>query len=219
HGIVVDNLPEQDHEVPVVLRLPASESNSVWHLEQMPIILPDGSSAPLAALAELEQRETPALISHVDLRRSVTVGGLVDTTITSEGRVMKYLKETWLGNLDQTYPGASWSIGGKPKGTAEMLSKLNVYYVLSIVAMFFLLTVAFGTYWQPFLILLAIPFVLVGAFLGHFLLGHQLSLWSIVGFVAVSGVVVNDNLVLVSDVNETKAGDVPIHIPIRNAVL
>src|SRR5690606_30941423 len=132
---------------------------------------------------------------------------------------LKYLEETWLGNVDQTYPGASWSIGGKPKGTAEMLSKLNVYYVLSIVAMFFLLTVAFGTYWQPFLILLAIPFGLVGAFLGHFLLGHQLSLWSIVGIVAVSGVVVNDNLVLVSEVNETKADDVPIHITIRNAVL
>ncbi|MAM88752.1 MAG: RND transporter [unclassified Hahellaceae] len=208
HGVIVDRLPEDDHEVPVVLRLPTAESNSLWHLEQLPITLADGSSAPLSALATLQEIQTPALISHYDRRRTATLTALVDDNLTSPGQVMEHLQANWLGNLAQQYPGATWAVAGKPKAIAEFIDYLGLSYLLALIGMFCLLTIAFGTYWQPILILLAIPFGLVGAFLGHAALGYELTLWSIVGIIAVSGVVVNDNLVLISAVNEmAKAGE------------
>src|SRR5690606_14383404 len=94
------------------------------------------------------------------------------------------------------------SEAGKPKAIDEFMSYLTVAYVLALAGMFVVLTIAFGSYWQPVIILAAVPFGLVGGFLGHAVLGYDLTLWSIVGAVAVSGVVINDNLVLVSTVNE-----------------
>lgn len=204
-GTVVDRLPEGDHDVPVVLRLPADQSDSIWHLEQLPVTLADSSVAPLGALAELSRQTTPAVISHYDNQRSATVTAYLDEHIASPGQVMAELQKNWLGTVAQRYPGTKWAVAGKPKAIAEFMTYLTVSYALAVAGMFFILTVAFGTYWQPLLILSAIPFGLVGGFLGHALLGYDLTLWSIVGIVAVSGVVVNDNLVLISAINDLKA--------------
>lgn len=202
HGTEVDRLPQGDHDVPVMLRLPAGQSDSLWHLEKLPITLTDGSVAPLDALAALERRVTPAVINHYDRRRNATLTAYVDQSITSSGQVMGYLAQDFLAELPDNWPGASWAQAGKPMAIAEFVRYLSVAYVVALLAMFFVLTMMFGNYWQPMLILLAIPFGMVGALLGHALLGIGLTLWSIVGIVAVSGVVVNDNLVLISRINE-----------------
>lgn len=217
-GSVVDRLPEGDHDVPVVLRLPANQSDSIWHLEQLPVTLSDGSVAPLGALAELSQQSTPAVISHYDNQRSATITAYLDEHLASPGQVMAELEQNWLAEAVQRYPGTKWSVAGKPKAIAEFMTYLTISYALAIAGMFFILTVAFGTYWQPMLILTAIPFGLVGGFLGHALLGYDLTLWSIVGIVAVSGVVVNDNLVLISAVNELKAAGREVREAVLEAV-
>lgn len=203
-GIVVDQLPQGDHDVPVVLRLPAEQSNSLGHLEQLPIRLSDDSVAPLVALAEPQRRDRPAVIQHYDRNRSVSVTAYVDTRLTSPGRVMAFLEEGFLAELDQQWPGARWSVAGKPISITKFVNHLTVGYGAALLAMFFVLTMMFGRYWQPLLILMAIPFGMVGAFLGHMLLGFELTLWSIIGVVAVSGVVINDNLVLIDHANHLR---------------
>lgn len=202
HGTEVDRLPQGDHDVPVMLRLPAGQSNSLWQLEQLPITLVDGAVAPLDALAVLERRTTPAVINHYDRQRNATLTAYVDQSQTSTGQVMAYLKQNSLNALSSNWPGAHWAQAGKPMAVAEFIRYLSVAYIAALLAMFFVLTMMFGNYWQPLLILLAIPFGMVGAMLGHVLLGFGLTLWSVVGIVAVSGVVVNDNLVLISRINE-----------------
>ena len=204
-GIVIDQLPQGDHDVPVVLRLPEAESNSLGHLEQLPVRLSDNSVAPLLALAVPERRERPAVIQHYDRNRSVAVTAYVDTRTTSPGRVMAFLEAGFLADLSQRWPGARWSVAGKPISIGKFVNHLTIGYGAALLAMFFVLTMMFGRYWQPLLILMAVPFGMVGAFLGHMLLGFELTLWSIIGVVAVSGVVINDNLVLIDHANHLQS--------------
>ncbi|TVP55371.1 MAG: efflux RND transporter permease subunit [Halomonadaceae bacterium] len=200
HGTEVDRLPQGDHDVPVVLRLPEHQTVSLWHLEQLPITLGDtGEVAPLGVLANLERRMTPAVISHYNRNRNATVTAYVNQDHSSYGRVMRHLESTILKELEAE--GITWGEAGKPPHIAEFVRYLSFSYAAALLLMLFVLTMMFGNYWQPFLILMAIPFGMVGALLGHALLGLGLSLWSVVGVVAVSGVVVNDNLVLIDRIN------------------
>jgi len=116
--------------------------------------------------------------------------------------VMAHLQQSWLNQLPERWPGASWETAGKPVAIGMFLDYLTASYLVAMVAMFFVLTMMFGNYWQPLLIVAAIPFGLVGAVLGHAALALDLTLWSVVGMVAVSGVVINDNLVLIDRIND-----------------
>lgn len=200
-GREVDRLPQGDHDVPVVLRLPQEQSSSLWHLEQLPVHLEGGAVAPLGALAELQVRKTPAIIPHYDRKPAATVTAYVDPGVSSPGKAMSRLQDELLAELPLRWPGASWQQAGKPVAIGMFLDYLMTSYVVALLAIFFVLTMMFGNYSQPLLIVAAIPFGMVGAILGHALLGLDLTLWSVIGMVAVSGVVINDNLVLIDRIN------------------
>ena len=202
HGLEVDRIQEGDREVPVVLRLAQTDADTRWDLEQLPVTLPNGDVVPLAALADIRLRQAPATISHYDTRRNATVTAYVDEKATSVAAVMRDLEQGVLTELSARYPGLDWGEAGKPKAVRHFLGYLGSGYGLALVAIFFLLTVLFGNYSQPLLVMSAIPFGLVGALLGHLLLGFEVTLWSMVGVVAVSGVVVNDTLVLLDRINQ-----------------
>jgi len=200
-GIEVDRLAEMDQEVPVVLRLAGADSNSLLQLERLPVFLADGSWAPLGALVSLEISEAPAVIGRYERRRHAAVTALVDNYVTSPSLVMASLESEFLGTLSQQWPDADWGIAGKPRAINEFMDFLSVGYLLALMGIFFVLTVLFSNYSQPLMVMSAVPFGLVGATLGHMALGIELTLWSMVGVIAVSGVVVNDNLVLLDEIN------------------
>lgn len=205
HGIEIDRIAEQDREVPVMLRLSSDDAATLWDLEQMPVRLPNGDWAPLSALAKLTVRQSPSMISHYMRERNAAITAMVDQHVVSSGQVMATLRKDYLDNIGELYPGASWGIAGKPKSVIEFTTYLGNAYLIALFAIFFLLTVLFANYAQPMLVMSAIPFGIVGSFIGHFLLGHDFTLWSLVGVVAVSGVVVNDNLVLLDCVNQNRS--------------
>lgn len=200
-GIEVDRLAEMDQEVPVILRLAGADSDSLWQLEQLPVFLADGSWAPLGALATLSISEAPAVIGRYERRRHAALTALVDNHVTSPSLVMAALQNEFLDTLSQQWPGADWGIAGKPRAIGEFMNYLSLGYMLALMGIFFVLTVLFGNYRQPLMVMSAVPFGMVGATLGHLLLGIELTLWSMVGVIAVSGVVVNDNLVLLDEIN------------------
>lgn len=216
-GIEVGRIPEFGEEVPVLLRLAEQDSNALSALEQLPIFLPDGSWAPLIALADIRQQDTPAVIRHYDRRRQATLTALVDNAVSSPAQVMAALRQGMLAELSQRWPGASWGIAGKPRAIDEFLSYLSQGYLLAMMAIFFVLTVLFGNYRQPLLVMSAIPFGMVGATVGHFLLGIDITLWSMVGVIAVSGVVVNDNLVLLDEINRLRQQQRPLYAAVVEA--
>ncbi|MCG8393134.1 MAG: efflux RND transporter permease subunit, partial [Pseudomonadales bacterium] len=201
HGIELDRWFERDQEVPVMLRLAEQDSRQLTDLERLPVELPNGEITILAAVADLSRRQAPAMISHYEGRRSATISAFVDEHVTSPAQVMAALRETLLDPMEEADDQAGWTVAGKPAAIEHFLDYLSVSYLIALAAIFFLLTVLFGGYGQPLLVMAAIPFGMVGAFMGHFLLGHSVTLWSLVGVIAVSGVVVNDNLVLIDAIN------------------
>ncbi|MDX1804942.1 MAG: efflux RND transporter permease subunit, partial [Alcanivorax sp.] len=211
HGIELDRWFERDQEVPVMLRLADSDSRHMADLERLPVALPNGDMTLLSAVAEVHRHQAPAMISHYQGRRSATVSAFVDEHMTSPGRVMAQLKKNVLGPMMANDPNAGWTVAGKPAAIKKFLSRLSVGYLIALGVIFFMLTVLFGGYGQPLLVMMAIPFGMVGAFMGHFLLGYSVTLWSIVGVIAVSGVVVNDNLVLLDGINELRERGVGLH--------
>lgn len=210
HGIEVDRLAEGDTDVPVVLRLANIDSRSQWDLQQLPVTLPGGEQAPLAVMASLTVRDAPAVVSHYERRRNATLTALIDNRLTSYGQVMASLEEGILQDLKNHYPGADWGIAGKPKAIELFLDHLHFSYLLAMLAIFFLLTVLFGNWMRPLLVMSVIPFGMVGAIFGHFLFGFEITLWSIIGVIAVSGVVVNDNLVLLNEIGRLQKKQLPL---------
>ncbi len=215
HGIELDRWFEQDQEVPVMLRLAGKDSQQLTDLERLPLQLPNGDMTVLAAVADLERRQVPAMISHYDGRRSATVSAFVDDHVTTPGQVMAVLRQQLLDPMTDADTESGWTVAGKPAAIQEFLDYLSISYLIAMAAIFFLLTILFGGYGQPLLVMAAIPFGMVGAFMGHFVFGYSLTLWSLVGVIAVSGVVVNDNLVLIDAVNNARARGVAI----RQAVI
>ena len=209
HGVRLDHWFEGDQEVPVMLRLAEQDSQRLRDLERLPVRLPDGQVTLLGAVAEVHRHPSPATIGHYDTRRNATVSAYVDEKVTSPARVMAALRSSVLDPMRASDAQADWDVAGKPAAIERFLDRLSLGYLLALAAIFFLLTVLFGGYGQPLLVMMAIPFGLVGAFLGHFLLGYSVTLWSLVGVIAVSGVVVNDNLVLIDGINGLRRQGVP----------
>jgi len=205
HGIELDRWFEQDQEVPVMLRLAQADSRQITDLERMPVQLADGEMTVLAAVASLSRRQAPAMISHYDGRRSATVSAFVDEHTTSPALVMAELRKALLDPMMAADDKAGWTVAGKQAAIKDFLSHLSISYLIALAAIFFLLTILFGGYGQPLLVMAAIPFGLVGAFMGHFLLGYSVTLWSLVGIIAASGVVVHDNRGFPDAINDPRA--------------
>lgn len=217
HGIDVQNLQRGEQDVKVVVRYTAEERSSLWYLENMSIRLRDGSNVPLLTVADIEYGEGASQIDRHNRRRIIRVSAKVDDDITSPARVMEDLKANFLDTLSDRYPGMTWAISGAQKEKEEFKEYLIKAYIFALMAMYIMMAVLFRSYAQPLMVMSAVPFGLIGALLGHVLAGLDLTVWSLVGMIAVSGVVVNDNLVLVDFMNTNRDKGIPLLESIRKA--
>lgn len=184
-------------ELRVYVRLPEQQRSSLYFLENLVIRTPTGGEIPLRQAASIRQGNSFTAIERVDGRRVVEVTAGVDSSITSGGQVTASLQHDVLPQLLDQTPGLSYRLSGEQEAQAESLSALGRGMLFALIAMFGLMAVAFRSYVQPLLVLMAIPFGLIGAVAGHLLMGYNLSLISVLGLVALSGVVINDLLVLI----------------------
>jgi multidrug efflux pump subunit AcrB len=191
------------NEVTVRVRLPASERISEYHVEQLMIRTPGGSFVPLADIANVERGRAYTTISRRDARRTVTLSANVEP-IGETGQVQTALNSTLLPELARTYPGLTYGYQGRQADMRESMQSLIGSFALAMLTIYFLLAIPFRSYSQPLIVMLAIPFGVFGAILGHLLMGYNLSLMSMMGIVALSGVVVNDSLVLVDYANRQR---------------
>ncbi|MEZ5511085.1 MAG: efflux RND transporter permease subunit [Gammaproteobacteria bacterium] len=217
HGIDVQNLQRGEQDVKVVVRYTAEERSSLWYLENMSIRLRDGSNVPLLTVADIEYGEGASQIDRHNRRRIIRVSAKVDDNVTSPARVMEDLKTNFLDTLSDRYPGMTWSIAGAQKEKEEFKEYLVKAYIFALMAMYIMMAVLFRSYAQPLMVMSAVPFGLIGALSGHVLAGLDLTVWSLVGMIAVSGVVVNDNLVLVDFMNSNRDKGISLLESIRKA--
>jgi multidrug efflux pump subunit AcrB len=192
------------HEIEIRVKLPLEERKDIYHLEDLVIRTPAGVEVPLMDVVELKQGEAFTTINRRDGRRVISVGMDVEpkSAIT---RVMQSLRAEVLPQLRADFPGITWSFEGSQAELRESTAVLWGGFALVMLIIYALLAVAFGSYVQPLIVMTAIPFGIVGAVIGHILLGYDLSLISMMGVVALSGVVVNDSLIMIDYANKKRA--------------
>jgi len=190
-------------EVRVIVRRPLTERTSLYDVEQLVLSTPGGGEIPFAQAATVDRGRSYTQIGRVDGKRVVHVTGDVIEGQANANKVVADVTKDVLPEIMAQFPGVSYSLGGQQKSQAETIDALAVGFAIALVAMFALLAVAFRSYAQPAIVMLgAIPFGWVGALGGHVLMGYDLSLISMMGVVALSGVVVNASLILIMSINE-----------------
>jgi multidrug efflux pump subunit AcrB len=170
----------------------------------MRIRTPAGHEIPLLQAASVETGYGFSSINRTDRKRVINVTAGVDSRKANAGEILADLQQTLLPQLMADYPGLSFDLEGEEKERKESLSSMLEGFKLALVAIFVLLAIPFRSYSQPLLIMAAIPFGMVGAVLGHLIMGFNLSLLSLFGLVALSGVVVNDSLLLIDRANSNR---------------
>jgi len=189
-------------EVPVTVRYPAAERRSLADLEHIRIRTPAGAELPFASVATATLRRGYSTIERAERRRTVDVRADVDTRIATANEIMAELERQALPELRRRFPGVQHRLGGLQRDERELLASLLRGWALAMLAIYALLAIPLRSYLQPLAILAAVPFGLIGAVAGHLALGLHLSAFSLVGLVALSGVVVNDALVMIDGTNQ-----------------
>lgn len=204
-------------EVKVFVRYPESERRSLGDLENMRIRTRDGSEVPFSAVAEAELGRGFASIKRVDRHRAINVTADVDEIRGNANEINTTLTQEVLPQVLQRHPDVRYTYEGERREQNETLTGLLRGFVVTLFVIYALLAIPLSSYLQPFLVMSAIPFGLVGAIWGHVIMGIPVSVLSLFGVVALAGMVVNDSLVLVDFINQRRKEGVPITAAVREA--
>ncbi len=197
-------------DVKVVIRYPVSGRRSLGDLDNIRIRTPNGSEVPLGEVATATLRRGFAVIKRSERQRALTVTADVDSTKANGERILAVLEKDFLPRLLADYENMRYSFEGQHKETQRSVGSLFRGFVIAMLLIYTILAVIFRSYAQPLIVMSVIPFGFIGAVIGHILMGHVLSLMSLFGLVALSGVLVNDSLVLVDFINRARRKGTPL---------
>ena len=204
YGAEVQRVQRDDEEVKVMVRYPKEERNSIGHLETMRVRSPAGQDVPFEQVADIELGKGYDSIIRVDGQRSVTVSAAVDKDIAEPNEVTMEMITRVIPEIMKKYPRVEFKLQGNSREQMEAMTSLAQGLLFALFAIYALLAIPLRSYTQPLIIMSVIPFGIVGAILGHLMLGHAVSVLSICGIIALSGVVVNDSLIMVDFVNRAR---------------
>lgn len=217
-GEEVQRIQRGQDDVRVMVRYPREQRTSEGYLEAMRIRTPEGSEVPFGAVAEVEVGNSPSIIRRYDRQRSISVTGRVDKDVAEPGRITTELQETHLPEILAGYPSVGFRLSGATRSQQEVARDLLMGTGFALFLIYALIAIPLRSYLQPLLIMSVIPFGMIGAVVGHWLLGIPISMLSLFGIIALAGVVVNDSLILVDFVNRhRRAGESRIDAAIKAA--
>ena len=203
HGEEAVRIQRGMDDIKVMVRYAETERRSLSGIERMRIRTTDGREVPIEEVAGIETGRAYSIIRRVDRKRIVTVSSDIDETVANASKIVADLKENFLPGLTRRYPGLRYDLEGQEKRTRESLDSLKKGFGLALMGIYLLLATQFKSYFQPAIIMMAIPFGLIGAIIGHLVMGMQITMISIFGIVALSGIVVNDSLILIDFINRS----------------
>ncbi|MCF2946907.1 efflux RND transporter permease subunit [Paraglaciecola aquimarina] len=203
-GSQVQRIQRGRDDVRVMVRLPIEERRSINDLTNILIKTPAGGTVPLAHVATLTPGKSPSQIRRVDRFRTVSVTADVDKNNTNM-TVLQADLDQFVQELVAQYPGVSYKLEGEAREQRESFSSLSVGLLMVFFAIYGLLAIPFKSYIQPIIVMSVIPFSMIGAVIGHWLMAMPLTIMSILGMLALVGVVVNDSLVLVDFINKKRS--------------
>lgn len=209
YGFEVQRIQRGREEVRVMVRYPISARQSIETLEQMMIRVAERQEVPLWQIADIVPGLSPSSILRIDRQRTLSVTADFDKEQGDLSAVQKELEE-FLQKAISSYPGMNYEMAGEARDQKESSNELKFGLYGLLLVIYILLAIPFKSYAQPLVVMLVIPFGMVGAVIGHWIMGMNLTLLSLMGVLALSGVVVNDSLVLVDYINKKRAEGVAL---------
>lgn len=216
YGQEAQRIPRGREDVRVMIRYPEDERRSLANLEMMRIRTPEGIEIPFSSVAEAQMGRGFSSIRRVNRNRTINIKADIDKKETNIAGINEDLTQ-FLSRLTSQYPGVNWSFEGEAKEQRESFGSLYTGSIFVLFAIYAMMAIPFKSYLQPLIVMTVIPFGLVGAVLGHIIMGMNLSILSTFGMLALSGVVVNDSLVLVHYVNTHRKESMTLVDAVRTA--
>ncbi len=202
YGAEVMRLQRGRHEVKLMVRYPIDERSSLTQFSEIRVRGKDGIERPITELADPVVVRGYSEINRLDQQRSITITADLDATEANAQQVADSLRADYFTEaFREKYPSVTVDWEGQQQQTFESITSLGIGSALALLAMYILLVVEFRSYFQPLLIMAIIPFGIIGAVWGHAFMGIEVTLFSFFGLVALTGVVVNDSIVLVDFIN------------------
>jgi multidrug efflux pump subunit AcrB len=215
YGEEAQRIQRGTDELKVMVRYPIEERRSVADLENMMIRTPAGDEVPFHSVAELSFGQSYSNITRLNRIRTITVSADIDPLIVEPGGVISDLRDTYIPELLEKYPSVSYGLEGSSQEQAELINNMTVAAIAALFLIYALIAIPLHSYLQPLVIMSVIPFGVIGAVIGHLLMGKAISMFSLFGLIALAGVVVNDSLIMIDFVNKAREAGTPL----RQAVI
>ncbi len=204
HGEEIQRIQRGNDEIRVILRYPEPERRSLDAVAGMRVRRGDGRVTAIGEVADISSERGPAVIQWVDGQRAVTVQATVDPGVASPGALVTGVRDRMLPEVRERFPGLGFEVVGAAGDQQETMTALRRNLLLGLILIYMLLAIPLSSWLQPFVIMAAVPFGLAGAVFGHAVVGLPLSLTSFIGMVPLTGIVVNDSLVLLDFINRRR---------------
>ncbi len=217
YGAEAQRMQRGKDEVRVMVRYPEDERRSLGDLENMRVRTPSGDEVPFSSVAEATMGRGFSRITRINRKRVVNVRASVDKDTIEPFVVIKEISEEFMPALLAKYPGVSYALEGESREQAESIAGLMQGFFLALIIIYALMAVPLRSYVKPLIIMVVIPFGIVGAIFGHLVMGLSMSILSFCGIVALTGVVVNDSLVMVDFITRRENEGMPRFMAIRAA--
>ena len=215
-GFEAQRIQRGRDDIRVIVRLPREERRTTATLDEYLITAPDGRQVPLSHVATLTPGKSPATITRIDRERTMTVSADIDKQQTNM-TVLREDLDRYLQVLITRYPGVTYTFEGEAKEQRESFASLQLGMVAILFVIYVLLALPLKSYTQPLIVMSVIPFGVIGAIWGHWIMGRELCFPSMLGVMALAGVVVNDSLVLVDFINQKRAQGMAVRDAVLNA--
>jgi len=209
YGLEARTLQRNREDVDIRVRFPAHRRRHVYELETMRIATPSGTMVPFSEVARLEESRGYTAIRRVDQRRAITVAADVDQARGNAQEIVAAFAGP-ITELERRLPGVRIGFAGDRRELAKSLGSLNRDFLIAVLMIFVMLAGLFKSYTQPLVVLTAVPFGIIGAVTGHLIMGYPLTILSMIGLVALTGIVVNDGLILVDFTRKEEAAGSPV---------
>ncbi len=211
YGAEAQRVQRGRDDLRVMVRYPEDSRKSLSDLDNMRVRTATGAAVPFGQVARVETVESPPTIRRTDRQRTFNVEAAVDSQVRPLGDILEHLYEDFLPGLKERFPGIGVYEDGALQRRTETIAFTRQAFFLSVLGIYILLAMTLRSYSQPLVILLAVPFGVVGSIIGHGFRGIDVTMLSMFGIVAAAGVVVNDALVFLDAVNRLRDEGLPLH--------
>ena len=217
-GIKISDIYRQREPYEIITKLDSKPTEEVWDFDNFHVFSRQGESIPLSSVATVTEKREFARIARVNHSRTVTIFGDVDASVANTSEIISSTERDFLKGIQERYPEISFSLKGEVESGNETKSSILTGFGLGALGVFLLLSLVFRNYREPVIVMLNIPLALIGAIWGHLIMGLDFTLPSMIGFVSLAGIVVNDSILLVVFVKHHIAQGMALHSAASHAV-